>query len=164
MKQNSLQEWGDANGYKRYIYIYILYIVKGYFLLWAPAREWQADFSRGMWKPRRAKGCPCLAWCVHVPGLGCTATHGCVHGVAQGEGIWWGWRQSSFWTSFNSRFRNLKLTSWSVGKFLNGAEKGYHERNTLEKLGRVHSLCHNRREVEQREVTGRNYSCLSSGL
>lgn len=33
-----------------------------------------------------------------------------------------------------------------MGKFLSGAGKGYHERNTLEKLGRVHGLCHNRRE------------------
>lgn len=32
----------------------------------------------------------CLAWCVHLPGLGCTATRGRVHGVARGEGIWWG--------------------------------------------------------------------------
>lgn len=126
------------------------------FLLWAQARVWQGDFSRGMWKPRRAKRCTCPAWCVQQHTDGYTECPG-EEGYSGDEdkahfghhsilslGIW-----------------NLPADRW--GKFLNGA-KGISRKEYPGKARQSAWSVSQQEESGQRKSRGGNYSRLSSGL
>ena len=80
-------------------------------------------------------------------------------------GAWW----AAVYGVAQSRTRLQRLSSssssnWSVGKFLNGVGKGYHEGNTLEKLGRMPGLCYNRRERGVEGCHGEELTVVSAAV